>query len=395
MSTIKELAKLMVQNIKHKQNIFTHQSRKKALKEFERFLYTPKTTDDEIIFAAMQKRDWVNEFGRFGIRGHSGSNVLKQMDQFIQQGLYLIQNKDDLSRTPIKKLADLVLEDIKKAQNNRTDASRKTAVTNLALEFNKPDVTDEELIDAAEQQKNEVLQNGKFGFWGHAGSNFLNKINSFIQQTTHLKTVSSAKETEKKKQRTNILTPSLLVEMQRKAWEFQNKKPRYAPSIFELKDKKHTFLEEGIKRLFETHFGKTSRISRAWRFRIDKTVTGETALNNKLFFEQFTHELNNQAKLPVELREKLNAYFELIEDKDFVQKKENIFTSNETQTHKDIFNILHEKSLKENVEEPPKIKNPLFQNSQYSIWKSSEEYKIDQETVRGEMREDLTRLTNP
>lgn len=382
MSIVRELAELTVQNIKKSQHFFTRPSRKKALKEFEKILRDPNASEDEVIFHAMQQKQWVSDYGTFGWRGRAGSNFLLQMDLLINQFFYLRQNEDDQFTSPTKKLAQSIVENIKKSQNSKTDKSRIIALTNFQEAINQPAISDQEIIAAAQKQKDYVNEKGRFGFWGRGGSTFLYKITTFIQQAIHITRLS---EQEKQNAKSSTLfTQTLLDEMQKKYFQSCfNKKARYVPAIYDLKDTKRDILEGGIKRLLEKHFGKNEKISRAWRYRMDKVITGEDEPSNSLFFQNFANQLFPLEKLPGDLREKLLAYQEICADIAYLDERSNRISSIQSETHEEIFHLIREKEKREmeEIDDRPKVKSTitsLFSEQNYSFYKSTEEYKVDE-----------------
>lgn len=377
-SLIRELALATIQAIKNSQHFFTFPSRKRALKAFEAQVNNQNANDDEIIFSAMQQELYVLEHGRFGWRGPKGSSFLQYMDTLIGQYTHLQCEEKNIQNSAIKKLAIVIVQKIKKDQNSTTDSSRIEALTAFEKTLENPNITDKEIIAAAQKQKEVVEKHGKFGFWGRKGSTFLNKMSLFLEQATRA-LILRKQEVEEMREK-NLMHP-VIVEMRRKS--YQPKAKRYVPSVYELQDTKRDILEEAIKRLLNKHFGKDQKISRAWRYRMDKVVTGEMSPGNKLFFENYAAELMPITKLPQDLRDKIEEYQSLVSDENYITARFNYFIKRDTETQQEIFEALRKKNKIEFEEEQlvlnTKTISRLFDKTQYSISHESDEFKIEQQ----------------
>lgn len=293
-SDIRKLALLMTNDIREKWNWLTQRDRKLALLAFEDLLYDLDIPDETLIVAARFYRDVVYYQGRFGVLGPSGSHFLKQMNQFIFYAEHLSKHAHDHSKTTIRKLAELTSEAIQKKQTHKTHLSRLIALAsfNKLLLQNKKD---EAIIHAAKEHKNYVVNQGRFGFFGRMGSNFLQMMNGFIQKAHH------------------FFHPDE---------KYIEPIPRYVPSVreliikgFEIRNKKYAQLDK-IRRALEDEIyeslPRNTVIKQAWHRRIQN---GESELSNLVFFKNHKVVIK---QLSDELQEKLKNYKTIVKDKDYL-----------------------------------------------------------------------------
>lgn len=98
-NAVRQLAILAANDIKHKQNMFTHRTRREAIDRLLKVVYAPINSNEQIIKVVKREMLYVRTEGFFGIRGVKGSYFLERLRFFLKQAKAL-KNPTGENSTP-------------------------------------------------------------------------------------------------------------------------------------------------------------------------------------------------------------------------------------------------------------------------------------------------------